>query len=518
MKIAILHRLCLAAGAAVALAGMAFVCGCGSGTAQENLDAGLAKLKDGDYKGAAKKLETAVQLAPSNATAYCNLGIAYWKLGKTESAIQALKTAADLDDSDARVFEFLGQVYLEMNKLDEARAAFDNSFRRTSPNPRLLTSMAITEMNAAKPDLALTFLIQALDLDQNYAPAVYNMAVLLRDGFNKTEDAARYFQRYIALAPDDPRSDEARRFIAMYKNDRLTGRVKTEKGDEKTGHADEGMSEKEKETYEMYVDAKKYVGVTSGRKPSTADHLISSARTAADKEIFDEALVLLNQALKRDPGNADALWSLAVLYEKYLKYQDSAVLMYKRFDQQFPDDPRSSNQWQKQKEPKQPEAKPTPGSGETSPAQQAFMEGVRFYNAQNYDGAIAANQKALKFDEKFTEAAFNLGLAWKAKGDLRNALDAFLLALKSKPDMIKANYMTGVVYADLKENAKATEYMDKVLVLDPNYAMAHFVLGRLSAGARQNSKARQHYEKFVQLTPDSPFAEEAKTWLESNKR
>jgi tetratricopeptide (TPR) repeat protein len=513
MKKLVMREKVLIAGAVAALAAMLFVTGCGSGTAQENIEAGLARLKDGDYKGAARKLETAAQLSPSNATVYCNLGIAYWKLGKTESAIQSLKTAADLDDSDARVFEFLGQVYLEDGKLDEARSSFDNSFRRASPNPRLLTSMAIVEMNAAKTEVALTFLLQAIEMDAKYPPALYNMAVLQRDGFNKPDEAVRFFQRYVNIAPDDSRADEARRYIAMYRNDQATGRIKPDKQAAEE-QKEEGMSEKEKETHQMYMDAKKYIGITSGRKPSQCDHLIASARTAADKEIYDEALVLLNQALKRDPSNADALWSLAVLYEKHLKYQDSAALVYKRFDQQFPEDSRSNNQWQKQKEAKPP-AQP---AGEKSPAQQAFLEGVRCYNSQNYDGAIAANQKALQFDEKFSEAAFNLGLAWKAKGDLKNALDAFLLALKSKPDMIKANYMAGVVYVDLKENAKASDYLNRALSNDPNYSMAHLVLARVSIAERQNAKARQHYERFTELAPDSPFADEAKSWLESNKR
>lgn len=492
--------------------------GCGgSGSYQENLNDGLEKIKDGDYKGAVSKLETAVKLNPDSATAYCNLGVAYWHLGMLEQAINALRLSTELDNSDARVYEFLGQACMDAGKWDDARSAFDTAFRHSAPSARLLTSMAIVEMNAAKAEIACTFLEQALRLEPNYPPAVYNMALLQRDGFNNRDEAALHFQRYIALVPNDARSDEARRYLAILKSEQATGRFKPKTAveqaaeDNKTAPAeDENLSRKEAETFSMYVEAKKTIGTSAGRRSSLADPLITSARSAADRGIYDEAIVLLNQAMKKDAANADALWSLAVLYEKYLKYSDSAELMYQRFDQQFPDDPRSRNEWQRQKSGKAPPPR--------TAAYQAFMDGVKLHSLQNWDGAIASYQKALQTDAKFVDAAYNLGLAYKSKGDLKNSRDAFLQALAIKPEMLKANYMAGVVHEELKEPAKALEYLNKTVSLDPGYALAHLLLGRIYSEMRDQAKAREHYERYLQLAPDGEFAKEATGWVNANKR
>jgi tetratricopeptide (TPR) repeat protein len=248
---------------------------------------------------------------------------------------------------------------------------------------------------------------------------------------------------------------------------------------------------------------------------------VKRARAAVQKEEYDEALVLLSDAMRADPRNADALWDLAVLYDKHLQCADKAQIAYRRFKQLFPSDPRSRQfstnavvvAPSRPVVPPQAQPHPSAPSDSKSQARDLWRQALAYHQSGKWDDAIASYRRALQLDPKFTDAAYNLGFSYKAKGDLNKAREAYEQALKIRPDMVEAEYMLGVVCKDLHEGDAAIEHVKRALDKRPAYAEAHFLLGLLYRDATRYDLARAHFERAVQLAPDEAFAQKARTWF-----
>ncbi|MBE8591092.1 tetratricopeptide repeat protein [Pseudomonas sp. MAFF 301449] len=56
----------------------------------------------------------------------------------------------------------------------------------------------------------------------------------------------------------------------------------------------------------------------------------------------------------------------------------------------------------------------------------------------------------------------------------------------------------GKGYLDLKDNAKATEHLQKCVEFDPKYSAAWKLLGKAQLGQGDNAAARQAWEKGIE--------------------
>lgn len=463
------------------------------GQAQTGLDAGIARIREGNFAASAALLEEAARKQPDNASAHCNLGIAYWKLKQPERAVAALEKAAELAPDDPRPLEFLGRIFSESRHWTAARDALSRARRHAPRSPRALTSSAVVEIRSGDFKQGELFLAQALELDAKYPPALYNMAVLYRNRLENERGneerptapaaehnrlkAVEYFRKYIASAGNDSHLD-----VASAEAARLMPHAAS------AGRPD-----------------------AHGKTESSANMLLAAARAAMEKQAFDEALIALQQAVKSDPANREALWQLAMLYDKRLHNKDGAEQTYRKFRDMFPDDPRSG-QIAEGGGRKTENGKQRTEDGKAD-AIRAWTQGVDCHNAKDWDRAVACYKKTLQLDPRFFNASFNLGLAYKAKGEPALAKDAFAYTVSIQPDMAKANYMLGVMYKELNDNSKAITQLEKTVKIDPSYARAHFLLGIMYRDEQLVESAKRHFQRYVELAPDQPAAARLREWL-----
>jgi tetratricopeptide (TPR) repeat protein len=489
----------------------ALLSGCDICSGERDLDVGQARLAKGDYKGAVTRLERAVVKLPDNASAWCNLGVAQWKLGQLEQATVSLRKTLEIAPTDPEPLEFLGQVLTEAGKYDEARATLGQASQLWPNSPRIYTAVGVLEYKAGQDGIAQTYWTQALNIDPNYAPAIYNLARLNRDHLNNKDEADRYFREYLQIAGNDERAKIARA--------ELEGKP--------AGAAPSVQQPAQPPPEPRPIEPPRIADTT---KPKPIDPLVATARRAISKQQYDEALSLLKQAIKKDAGDADALWELAVLYDKYLQIADRANETYRKFKQLFPNDPRSGAR----QEPKpgarplpppapvptpQPPALPPPPPRKADPraAQEALTRGVKLYNAKDWSGAIAQYKRALEFQNDSAEIMYNLGLAYEAKGDLAMARETLLQAVKTNPGMVKAGYMLAVVYRELKDYERAIEQLNRVVTIQPNYADAQCLMGFLYFDKGRTDLARKRFERYLQLAPNGASAKQVKELLRRNR-
>jgi len=484
-------------------------------------------MKSGDHEEARDALIAATGLYPSNVTAHCNLGLAYWKLGDETAAIASLTRAVDLADGDPQPLELLAHVLIENGNEHGARQVLSNV---ETPTATTLTLMAMAAYKAGSSDLARSYLGRALDLSADYPPALYNMALLWRDEYNTPREALSYYKQFQSVAPNDPRAaGPPQAFLAMGDAD-----IPAAEPPPPTATDDDtATATAEPPTPPPTPTPDPDPEPIPDPQPDPAviiiEKLIAKAAEAVQNGNTDTALLVLKDAVKQAPDNADAVWALAQLYDEHLGFKSRADQLYKAFTKQFPNDPRVADI--PALEPPSPppsssdsqatdstaSAPPPANTGTPDTAEPEgethFRTGLAHYANREWDKAIAAYRMALAADSKSASSAYNLGLAYKARGDMEKAAKAFVVALGLEKDMPKALYMLGLTEMQQGRNPAALAQLNRLLRVEPGFAKAHYLLGCIYRDEGRPDMATIHFQRLIHLAPSDPSANHARRWL-----
>ncbi len=94
---------------------------------------GLNAQRTGDFAGAAREFEAAIQQAPSDAQGHFELGFCQFRLGQLDDAIQQFKAALTLEPWYTRAAEALAEIYTRKQDYPQARA-YLNQLLSVDPN------------------------------------------------------------------------------------------------------------------------------------------------------------------------------------------------------------------------------------------------------------------------------------------------------------------------------------------------------------------------------------------------
>lgn len=435
--------------------------GCGK---PDPLESGLEYLQNGEYALAKDQLIKATEVYTNNPTAYCNLAIAQWKLGNTESALNSLHAVTEPDIHNPDRIELMAWIFIDMENREAARKALN---LLKNPSSRLFSLMALVENKDGNTGAARAFLERALQSDPDYPPALYNLAVLNRSDPDNTRKALEIFKHFKSLAGNNPHAElTAEEFM----NTTYAGNAATTQS-------------------------------TAPNKQVTAK--IKEAKNAIAKGDLDVALVILKKAVTAYPDNADAFWELAVFYNKHIGKKKRARNLFIKFNRLFPNDPRSVD----------------PVSAQSLPdidllsAQDHINNGLLYYKKKDWENAVRSYRMAVSADENSVAAAYNLGLAAKAMGNLSQASTSFRAAVRLKPDMLEARYMLALTERARKRTNDAIQQLEKIIQLNHDYSKAHFLLGVLFADSGQKEKAHTHFKGYLRLSPTGSSAAYAKRYI-----
>ncbi len=276
------------------------------------------------------------------------------------------------------------------------------------------------------------------------------------------------------------------------------------------------------------------------------------AEASVQSEEYDSALVSIKQAVQLEPGNSDALWALASLYDQQLDIEDRAAKCYSEFIDRFPADARVLKAQERLKAlgraptpaaeasaPTEPvasaaaagESQPSPAAAgperhleirkseirDTHAAVQAYNRGISYQRQENWDTAIYFYTRALENDGTFAAAYFNLGAVYMAKHDYNLAKESYERAIELRPDVVAAHYNLALIHRELGEKELAIERLEEIVKNEPDYAAAYYVLGLIQSENRSTyEQAKMNYEKFLNLAPNDPSAASIRKWIDSH--
>ena len=148
-----------------------------------------------------------------------------------------------------------------------------------------------------------------------------------------------------------------------------------------------------------------------------------------------------------------------------------------------------------------------PGIGATSKtAEDLLDQGVEKYNSQDYQGAIADFDQAIKFKPDDALVYANRGAAHGALGESNAAIADYDQAIKLKPDYAGAYFGRGNARSNLGDNKAAINDYDQTIKLKPDDGEAYFNRGNARSNLGDNKAAINDYNQAIKLNPDNATA------------
>jgi len=122
--------------------------------------------------------------------------------------------------------------------------------------------------------------------------------------------------------------------------------------------------------------------------------------------------------------------------------------------------------------------------------------------ARQAEVIVSLFRKAIREDDKFWEAYYNLGIAYFNNGDYNNALQQFDIIITSLPNFEKPYYGRGLIYLRREDYKKAKQDFLRVTEFNPNDYKPFYYLGRISVILKEYGEANKYLKKAAELNPD----------------
>ncbi len=192
--------------------------------------------------------------------------------------------------------------------------------------------------------------------------------------------------------------------------------------------------------------------------------------------------------------------------------------------------------------------------GKAAELKKTFEEGVTLSRAGDHDGAIAKFQAATTLVPTCFDCYFNIGVAYLAKKDEKQAEASFLKAVELKADYAEALNALSTLYNNQKRfdeaaamSAKAAAgggsgagadavfnqgiilwnqgkipeakaKFEEAIKANPNMADAHYQLGMALLNEGKVAEAVAEFEGYVKLAPEGQYAAQAKGMIAQLKK
>ncbi|MCL2182285.1 MAG: tetratricopeptide repeat protein [Chitinispirillia bacterium] len=462
----------------------------------------------GDTEKAVGHWEQTVKEDGNNAAIHINLGLSYENKGQYDKALESYRKAQSLDPSDKAVFINLGNAYQGLNRIPEAYDAFTKGLdskkrdeaaynifllarkRNENDRARKMADLLKKEFGASVYNQRVSAEMELIKGDTAKALAAYESI--------KEKDAADWHSlaRIYAVRGQRPQAESA---LAKMPDDGTLGNQKKairadlafNTGDFQAayrGYRDIiGTAGTNQEAsvynmilaaynagmhYEVIDAAKQHAAKTAGR--TRTEIIRIAANSAVSSKNWGEAKNWFTQLTAAEPTNALAVFNLAVANSN-LGDMETAYSHYKKA-QSMDRKLQSKDIEERYAEFKRPS--PPPAAAAQQPSRRADRDSLEIWynaavdlqNSKKEAQAEALYKKIIAADPGFGLAWNNLGAIYGARGDLEDAVTAYLKALESQtaPETY-ANLAN--VYLAMEDNAKARDIIAKGLSSHPNNAI-----------------------------------------------
>jgi tetratricopeptide (TPR) repeat protein len=412
-------------------------------TAASEIEPVQVALRNREYGQALELVRSALQRFPRNAELWAMQGAAYAGLGHTKEALAAFRNALTLAPDSVPALQ--GEAQIEFEAGSAAAIPVLKHLLRLHPGERTSHGMlAVLQYGQGNCTDAVVHFEKAAPLFDSQIDGLHAYAVCLVK-LRQFDQAARVFQRSLALSPDDKRE---RRLLAAI---------------QLMAH----QSQSAIATLQPLLDA------------DHADAATLELASAAyeDNHDTEKAVELLRQSILLEPENANLYLEFANLSSVHQSFQVGIDVVNDGLSQQ-------------------PKAAPL-----------YFARGVLYVELGKYEQAQADFEKAYELDPNQSLSIAAQGLAAVNANDLDRALKTIQTSLRQKPNDPILLYLEADVLTrkggetDSPDFQLAMRSAKKAVSLRPTLGAARAVLAKLYLQAGQYREAVEQCRKAIEIDP-----------------
>jgi tetratricopeptide (TPR) repeat protein len=130
-----------------------------------------------------------------------------------ETQVNALKTVAAREPTNATPRAQLGNLYFDAERYDEAIKWYGDALRLAPNDVNVSTDLGVCYYYSNQPDQALAQFERSLKINPKHAKTLLNVGIVKAFGKQDLDGAAQAWREVIALAPDGPEGQAAKRAL-----------------------------------------------------------------------------------------------------------------------------------------------------------------------------------------------------------------------------------------------------------------------------------------------------------------
>lgn len=377
--------------------------------------------------------------------------------------------------------EILNQALLHHQKgnFQEAQALYGKILQQNPNNDSALYFLGVMMQQLGHFDNAVSYIEKAAEF--NPMPDYYKDLGNILFDINKTEEAIKYYSKFIALNPDD--------LDILYNLGILYYKIKD---------------------FNKAINCFEKVLSLNINDIEACNNLVNVlfdlGTLLVNKKNLSEAILCYKKAVELQPDNAEAHYNLASAFREKELYTE-AIKYYKKALEIKPDFIDAYNNL----------GLALIKNNETEKAIKYYKKALEikpdFIDAYNNLGvaldengeteeAVFYFKKTLEFDKSHIEALNNLGKALFDMAEFEQSIECYRKLLEIKPDYAEAHNNFGVVLNEIDYTDEAVKYFKKALEIKPDYLEVYLNLGKAFYNKGDVKESLKCYEKALEIKPD----------------
>jgi cytochrome c-type biogenesis protein CcmH/NrfG len=130
-----------------------------------------------------------------------------------ENKAQALRTVAEQNPNDEKTRIDLGNLYFDAERYDDAIAWYEAALKINPKDPNVSTDLGVAYYYMNQADRAIKQFEHSLSMDAQHTKTLLNMGIVKAFGKQDLAGATEAWQQVVALAPNSPEGQAAKKAL-----------------------------------------------------------------------------------------------------------------------------------------------------------------------------------------------------------------------------------------------------------------------------------------------------------------